>query len=98
MLVGTVRLQLNPSIPPLDDVNVRKAIAMAIDKTELVEGYFEDNVVAINGIIPEGIPGFNNNIPLEGWNSRSRGSEAALNRCWLSQRRDLHRHRARELD
>lgn len=63
VLVGTVRLQLNCTIPPLDDLNVRKAIAMAIDKTELVDGYFNNNVVAINGIIPEGIPGFNNNMP-----------------------------------
>lgn len=78
VLVGTVRLQLNPSIPPLDDVNVRKAIAMAIDKTELVEGYFEDNVVAINGIIPEGIPGFNNNIPLEGWKYDPEGAKQLL--------------------
>lgn len=63
VVVGTVRLQLNCTIAPLDDVNVRKAIAMAIDKTELVEGYYNNNVVAINGIIPDGIPGFNNDIP-----------------------------------
>lgn len=60
-VVGSIRLGMNLSMPPLDDINVRKAIAMSIDQDELVNGYFKGNKVRLNGILPEGIPGFDPN-------------------------------------
>lgn len=61
VLLGSIRLQLNSSIPPLDDLNVRKAIAMSIDRDEIVDGYYQGNVKKLNGILPDGIPGFDPN-------------------------------------
>lgn len=58
-VVGTTRLQLNPTIPPLDDVRVRQAIQLGINRADIVSGYFKDNVTILNGVIPNGIPGYN---------------------------------------
>ncbi|MBQ8564010.1 MAG: ABC transporter substrate-binding protein [Firmicutes bacterium] len=58
VMMGSVRFQLNQSMAPLDDVNVRKAIAMAIDKSPLIDGYLEGRANPLYGCIPEGIPGW----------------------------------------
>lgn len=63
VLAGTIRFSLNNSMEPLNDVRVRKAIAMSVSKHEIVDGYFGGSVVAINGVIPEGIAGFDPTIP-----------------------------------
>ncbi len=58
VMMGSVRLQLNQTMPPLDDVNVRKAIAMSIDSSALIDGYLGGRANKLYGCIPEGIPGW----------------------------------------
>jgi oligopeptide transport system substrate-binding protein len=49
----------NCSRPPFDDVNIRRAFTMAIDKDKLVSLVYRDMVARADGILPPGIPGFN---------------------------------------
>ena len=45
--------------PPFDDGNIRRAFSQAIDKDKLVSLVFRDMVETADGILPPGIPGFN---------------------------------------
>lgn len=52
----------NVEEPPFDDVKVRQAFAQAIDKDKLIEVVLLDAVVKAEGILPPGIPGFNEEL------------------------------------
>ncbi|MEC9288827.1 MAG: peptide ABC transporter substrate-binding protein [Chloroflexota bacterium] len=49
---------LNVDEPPLDDVKVRQALNLAIDKREIATIVLGDQVVPAKGILPPGFPGF----------------------------------------
>lgn len=50
---------LNVEEPPFDDVKVRQAFAMAIDKQKIVDVVLRNAVVPAKGILPPGMPGYN---------------------------------------
>lgn len=52
----------NHTKPPFDDVNIRRAFAMAIDKDKVVSLVFRDMVQKADGVIPPAMPGFNKNL------------------------------------
>ena len=52
----------NTTIPPFDDVNVRKAFTMAIDKDKIVELSLRNMSQRADGILPPGIPGYNKDL------------------------------------
>jgi len=52
----------NTSKPPFDDVNIRMAFSYAIDKNKLASLVFKDMVEPADGILPPGIPGYNENL------------------------------------
>ncbi|MGB3716286.1 MAG: ABC transporter substrate-binding protein [Candidatus Promineifilaceae bacterium] len=63
--LGTAYLGLNPSKPPLDDTNVRRALAMSIDREDFarsVVGSMRD--LADGGFIPPGVWGHTPGISL----------------------------------
>ncbi len=45
--------------PPFDDVNVRRAFCLAVDKERIVEVILRDMVSRAVGILPPGLPGYN---------------------------------------
>jgi oligopeptide transport system substrate-binding protein len=49
----------NTTQPPFDDVNLRRAFSMAVDKDKLASLVFRDTVQRADGILPPGMPGFN---------------------------------------
>ena len=51
-------LQLYPSLPPLDDINVRRALALATDKAAFNQQQTENTVLVANSILPPAMPGF----------------------------------------
>jgi oligopeptide transport system substrate-binding protein len=52
----------NTTRPPFDDVNVRRAFTQAIDKDRIVSLVFRDLVQRADGILPPGIPGYNESL------------------------------------
>lgn len=60
--VGIHYFNLNESIKPLDDVRVRKALQLAIDRKTLLEKMFYGKGVLANGIMPVGLVGYNPNL------------------------------------
>ena len=52
----------NTTRPPFDDVNVRRAFSHAVDKDKLVSLVFKDTVQRADGILPPGMPGFNEDL------------------------------------
>jgi len=52
----------NHSKPPFNDANIRRAFCQAINKDKLVSLVFRDMVQRADGILPPGMPGFNENL------------------------------------
>ena len=48
--------------PPFDDANIRRAFSQAIDKDKLVSLVFKDMVQPADGILPPGLPGYNEGL------------------------------------
>jgi ABC-type oligopeptide transport system substrate-binding subunit len=58
-------IAFNRRIPPLDDIRVRRALAMAIDQEHFARVLLEDQAVpALGGWIPPGLPGHSPDIGL----------------------------------
>ena len=49
----------NTAQPPFDDVNVRRAFCHAVDKERIARVILRDMVNEANGILPPGMPGYN---------------------------------------
>jgi oligopeptide transport system substrate-binding protein len=49
----------NTTRPPFNDVNVRKAFTMALDKDQIISLIFRNLVQRADGILPPGLPDFN---------------------------------------
>jgi ABC-type transport system substrate-binding protein/class 3 adenylate cyclase len=64
-------LAFSPAEPPFDDVRVRRALALAIDRTRLDMDY--DNVPALGGVIPPTLPGHLSDSGLDWDPSRAAG-------------------------
>ena len=59
--LGTYFYVFNTARKPFDDVRVRKAFALAVDRTAIVEKVTRGGQKPANGFIPYGIPGVNPN-------------------------------------
>jgi oligopeptide transport system substrate-binding protein len=52
----------NTEEPPFDDVNIRRAFSLAIDKEKLISLVFAGVMQAAYGVLPPGIPGYNGEL------------------------------------
>ena len=61
--LGIVTFGLNTTMKPLDDVRVREAVNLAIDRKGLTENYLRGKAVPATCFVPKGIPGYDENAP-----------------------------------
>jgi oligopeptide transport system substrate-binding protein len=52
----------NTAKPPFDDVNVRQAFCLAVDKEHIAKVILRDMVSEAEGILPPGMPGYNETL------------------------------------
>jgi oligopeptide transport system substrate-binding protein len=52
----------NTAEPPFDDVNIRRAFSMAIDKEKLISLVFKGTMEPAYGVLPPGMPGYNEDL------------------------------------
>jgi oligopeptide transport system substrate-binding protein len=55
-------LGFNTARPPFDDVNVRRAFCHAVDKERIATVIFRDLMAVADGILPPGMPGYNQGL------------------------------------
>ena len=58
---GTYYLMFNTAIEPLNNVNVRKALQMAIDRQAILEALYSGEGQVLSSFIPEGVLSYNEN-------------------------------------
>ncbi len=56
--LATVYLGFNVESKPLDNVDVRKALSLAIDRQSIVDNVTKSGEVPATGFVPKGMPGF----------------------------------------
>ena len=61
-------LGMNQEVPILQNLKVRQAIEMALDKDTLIRRFFIDNTAQATQFVPPKLSGFNNNAPALGHN------------------------------
>ncbi len=61
-------LGINQAVAPLEKLEVRQAIEMAVDKETLIRRFFIDNTAQASQFVPPKLSGFNNNAPSLGYN------------------------------
>ncbi|MDE2765148.1 MAG: peptide ABC transporter substrate-binding protein, partial [Chloroflexota bacterium] len=49
---------LDNTLPPFDDLNVRRAFSMALDREALIEEVYGGGVTLARGLLPPGMPGY----------------------------------------
>jgi len=79
--VATFYLHFNENIKPFDDVRVRKAVQLAINRTSILEKLYYGKGQLIHGILPPGLAGFNTKaevIPYNVEKAKSLLAEAGL--------------------
>ncbi len=62
--LGTTYFTMNQNIEPFQDVKVRKAVQMAIDRQSVLDAMYGGRGQLENGIFPHGLYGFNENLPV----------------------------------
>jgi oligopeptide transport system substrate-binding protein len=69
--LGTYYYALNSQKPPLDDVNVRQAIAMAIDREFLADQIYSGTMIPAYSLVPPGIANYVESPPQFEWAEES---------------------------
>lgn len=62
--IGITYIALNESIEPLDDVRVRNALQLALDRPTLLDAVYSGRGSVENGIISRGLYGYNPDLPV----------------------------------
>lgn len=53
---------VNALAKPFDNLKIRQAFALALNKDEIAHNIYKDEVIATNHIVPNGMPGYNPNL------------------------------------
>ena len=61
--IGISYIALNESVRPLNDVRVRKALQLSLDRQMLLDAIYSGRGEVENGIFPRGLKGYNPDLP-----------------------------------
>ena len=61
--VGISYIALNQSVQPLQDVRIRRALQLALDRKALLHAAISNRGILENGIFPRGLKGYNPSLP-----------------------------------
>ncbi len=53
---------MNYLVKPFDNLKIRQAFALALNKDQVVHSVYKDTVIATNHMVPSGMPGYNPNL------------------------------------
>ncbi len=53
---------MNYLVKPFDNLKIRQAFALALNKDQIAHSIYKDTVIATNHIVPSGMPGYNPNL------------------------------------
>ncbi len=60
--LATSYYTMNYLVKPFDNIKVRQAFDLALNKSEIVHAVYKDTVIATNHIVPKGMPGYDANL------------------------------------
>jgi oligopeptide transport system substrate-binding protein len=61
-ILGISYLTMNYLVKPFDNIKVRQAFDLALNKKLIVQSAFHNTVIPSNHIVPQGMPGYNPNL------------------------------------
>ncbi len=67
---------LNYLAKPFNNINIRKAFALALDKDAIAQNVYKGNVLPTNHIVPGGMPGYNPNLKGPDGTTNTKGNQA----------------------
>ena len=53
---------MNYNVKPFDNIDIRQAFALAINKNEVVKAAWKNSLIPTNHIVPQGMPGYSPNL------------------------------------
>jgi peptide/nickel transport system substrate-binding protein/oligopeptide transport system substrate-binding protein len=60
--LAIVYFSMNYLVKPFDNIKIRQAFALALNKDSIAQNIYKDTVIATHHIIPEGMPGYSPNL------------------------------------
>ena len=67
---------MNYLVKPFDNIKVRQAFALAVNKDQIVHDIYKDTLIASNHIVPKGMPGYTANLTNPGGTTSTAGDPA----------------------
>ncbi len=64
---------MNYLVKPFDNIKVRQAFALAVNKDEIAHNIYKDTLIASNHIVPKGMPGYTANLTNPGGTTSTAG-------------------------
>src|SRR5205823_10973001 len=80
---------MNYLVKPFDNIHIRQAFALAINKTTIANNVWKGTVVPTNHIVPEGMPGYNPDLSGPDGTSSLKGNPSRANTL-LQERSEEH--------
>ncbi len=75
---------MNYLVKPFDNLKIRQAFELALNKDQIVHSIYKDTVIATNHMVPSGMPGYNPNLT-EPLNTKGTSGNAQLAKSLFQQ-------------
>ncbi|MBP7228168.1 MAG: peptide ABC transporter substrate-binding protein [Longilinea sp.] len=80
VMMCTTMFKFNNQRAPMDDIKVRQAFALALDRPALDQQFFDNLVVPANGILPPAMPGYNSELTFPAYDPEAARAALAASR------------------